>query len=55
MIQDQRQAGILKEAEELISKWDSQGGMTYRELASALYDIYCGLSEPQGEVPQSAF
>jgi hypothetical protein len=42
---DPRQAGVLREAEALIAKWDQESGMTYRELARALFDIYHGLGE----------
>jgi hypothetical protein len=33
-------APALRRAEELIAKWDSEGGMTYRQLASRLREIF---------------
>lgn len=30
----------LQEAEELIAKWDQEGGMTYRQLAARLNRIF---------------
>lgn len=50
-----RQAGVLdeitdavKEAELLIGKWDQESGLTYRELALRLRDIFA--SEKSVEV-----
>jgi len=40
---------VLKKAEGLIAVWDQDGGMTYRELALALYNIYHGVSEGDSE------
>jgi hypothetical protein len=48
MDKDSRQAGdqsertkaVLEAAEEMIAKWDNEGGMTYRQLAARLRDVF---------------
>ena len=40
MLQGKGQAGALSQAEQLIAKWDAESGMTYRELAVALFGIF---------------
>lgn len=39
----------LRRAELMIGKWDQEGGMTYRELSSSLYDVYRGFCKVDDE------
>jgi hypothetical protein len=41
---DERTKAALEAAEELIGKWDQEGGMTYRELAARLGRVF-GIDE----------
>lgn len=37
----------LEEAEDLISRWDQESGLTYRELAIRLRDIFAKEERPK--------
>ena len=43
----ERTKAALEAAEELIAKWDQDGGMTYRQLAARLYLIFSDEEVPE--------